>query len=184
MVLPCPICGKGMNMLTKARTFPEHGTARRRDFCIALGVPHNTFDHIRTRRKMCFSHFDEEEFYIGRHILKHCAMPRELTEREKFILFNSDFNKARFRRRKQPQNDTEKDTPSSSKSNCYGTFETSNKDGVTKVRFKKKKIQKVPAPRVSCQTVPVSNTNVSNAPSVTILNGDGIRIAEGPTPNW
>uniref|UniRef100_A0AC34FAS0 THAP-type domain-containing protein n=1 Tax=Panagrolaimus sp. ES5 TaxID=591445 RepID=A0AC34FAS0_9BILA len=179
MVLPCPVCGKGINLRDKGRTFPEYGTIKRRDFCIALGVPENTYDHIRTRRKVCFSHYDEEEFYRGRHILKHSALPRELTEREKFILFNSDFNKPRRIRPMERPLKQGKEVLATSK---YGIFESTSVNGVTKVRFKTNKIvPNVQASRAGRRPLP-SNTFVGGSSSASSSAASGIRIAEGITP--
>jgi hypothetical protein len=93
---PCPICGKNVRF-NEGRMLPDFGMPRRKEYCIALGVPPDTFNHIKTRRAMCFSHFDADQFHMGRHILKRSALPKRLTEKERFILLNSGFNKARFR---------------------------------------------------------------------------------------
>jgi hypothetical protein len=93
---PCPICGKNIHF-NEGRMLPDFGMPRRKEYCIALGVPPDTFNHIKTRRAMCFSHFDADQFHMGRHILKRSALPKRLTEKERFILLNSGFNKARIR---------------------------------------------------------------------------------------
>uniref|UniRef100_A0A914PNQ5 THAP-type domain-containing protein n=1 Tax=Panagrolaimus davidi TaxID=227884 RepID=A0A914PNQ5_9BILA len=93
---PCPICGKNIHF-NEGRMLPDFGMPRRKEYCKALGVPPDTFNHIKTRRAMCFSHFDADQFHMGRHILKRSALPKRFTEKERFILLNSGFNKERFR---------------------------------------------------------------------------------------
>uniref|UniRef100_A0A914QM90 THAP-type domain-containing protein n=1 Tax=Panagrolaimus davidi TaxID=227884 RepID=A0A914QM90_9BILA len=98
-MVPCPICGKNIIKITEGRTMPEFGSLKRQEFCAALGVPPSTFDKIQTQRKICLSHFDEDQ-----HVLKESALPRKLTEEEKFILFNSDFNQVQLRQKVEKKN--------------------------------------------------------------------------------
>uniref|UniRef100_A0AC35FZC0 THAP-type domain-containing protein n=1 Tax=Panagrolaimus sp. PS1159 TaxID=55785 RepID=A0AC35FZC0_9BILA len=96
-MLPCPICGMYLKF-NEGRRFPDIGSQKRREICFALGVSPNTFKHVKTPRTMCLSHFNADQFHIGRHILKSSALPRKLTEKEKEVLLQSGFNKARIRK--------------------------------------------------------------------------------------
>uniref|UniRef100_A0AC35FDI9 THAP-type domain-containing protein n=1 Tax=Panagrolaimus sp. PS1159 TaxID=55785 RepID=A0AC35FDI9_9BILA len=126
-MVPCPICGKNITKLTEGRTIPEYGSLKRQEFCAALGVPSFTFDKIQRRRKMCLSHFDEDQFHWRGHVLKESALPRKLTEKEKFILFNSDFNRVQLRQKDEKKNASSKfketsfPTPESGSSNLLQT---------------------------------------------------------------
>uniref|UniRef100_A0A914PUW0 THAP-type domain-containing protein n=1 Tax=Panagrolaimus davidi TaxID=227884 RepID=A0A914PUW0_9BILA len=114
-MVPCPICGKNILKITEGGTMPKFGSLKRQEFCAALGVPPSIFNKIQTRRKVCLSHFDEDQ-----HVLKDSALPRKLTEKEKFILFNSDVNQVHLRQKAEKKNastDFKETTPESGPSN-------------------------------------------------------------------
>uniref|UniRef100_A0A914Y3H3 THAP-type domain-containing protein n=1 Tax=Panagrolaimus superbus TaxID=310955 RepID=A0A914Y3H3_9BILA len=90
MASPCVICSEPCGRKL-SKSFPDVNTTSRNDYCRALGVDPVIFAHIKTRRYLCFKHFDNDdcEEVDGKTVLSRGAYPKELTEREKnFLICN------------------------------------------------------------------------------------------------
>jgi hypothetical protein len=96
---PCIICLKQADSKNGGKMLPTE-KKRLEAYCNALGVDTELFNNIQTRRYMCLSHFDDDQFftYRGKRSLKLNALPRAISDEERAKIINTTVT--RFRRPK------------------------------------------------------------------------------------